>query len=291
MKPTMMRFAGPLLGSLLGLAAAAPVAALVAPPPPVPARVARADCIVIGKIVALEKTEVVAFPYANAPRKANYRIAVLQVKRMLKGTKGKSTLRLGFRAPSRSQPGGGIRPTGPRFGTSFSVGQEGLFYLQKHYREPFFVAPGFSEFVPYTQPTFKQEVALVRFALRMGDHPAEGLKSKDRQERLFAAALCIYRYRTYRGRPPKTEPIGARESRLILRVLAEADWHAKGLISPWGLFSQLGLTKKDGWSLPARGRSTEDYYKAGRDWLRKFGRTYRIRRVVNRNPDPPSSKK
>jgi hypothetical protein len=288
---TMMRLTGALLGCLLGLAAAAPVAALVAPPPPVPARVARADCIVIAKIVALEKTEVVAFPYAKAPRKANYRIVVLKVTRLLKGTKGKSSLRLGFRAPPRSQPGGGIRPTGPRFGTSFSVGQEGLFYLRNHYREPFFVAPGFNEFVPYTQPTFKQELALVRFTLKMGDHPAEGLKSKDRQERLYAAALCIYRYRSYRGKSPKTEPIDAGESRLILGALADADWDAKGLISPWGLFNQLGLTKKDGWSFPARGRSTEDYHKAARDWLRKHGRVYRIRRVVNPKPDPPSSRK
>ncbi len=279
MQPTM-RFIGPVFLSLL--TTAAPVAALVAPPPPIPARVARADCIVIGKIVALEKTEVAAFPYAKAPHKAHYRVAVLKVKTRLKGTKVPSTLRLGFRVPASPQPGGGIRPTGPRFGTSFSVGQDGLFYLRKHYREPFYVAPGFYEFVPRTRPTFKQEVAFVRFTLKMEGHPAKGLESEDPQERLFAAALCIYRYRTYRGRSPRTEPIGARESRLILAALAEADWQATGLISPWALFSQLGLTKKDGWSFPAKGRSSEDYYRAAQDWLRKHGRTYRIRRVVDR---------
>jgi hypothetical protein len=277
------RLVGLLLPGLVGLAAVSPARALVvAPPPPVPARVAKAECIVLGKIISIEKTDVAARAYAKAPRKVHYRIAVLKVKERLKGARGQKTLRLGFIALARPSSSGSVtvKPTGPRFGTAFAVGQEGLFYLARHYEKAFFVAPTYYAFQARTHPNFKPELALVRFTLKIGDDPVVGLQSRDKQERLCGAALCIHSYRTYRGGSTRTEPIDARESRLILAALAEADWQPKGLISPWALFSQLGLTKKDGWTFPTKVQSPEDYYRAARAWLRKHGRTYRIKRIV-----------
>jgi hypothetical protein len=284
------------LGALVGLAAVDNVNALVvAPPPPVPVRVAKADCIVLGKIVAIEKSVVVAKAYAKAARKTHYRIAVLKVKEGLKGARGKQTLRLGFFAPPKPSTGGSvtIRPKGPRFGVSLTLGQEGLFYLTRHYQQPFFIVPTFYDFIARSKPNCQQELALIRFTLKIGGNPAIGLESKDPQERLCAAALCIYRYRTYRGGSTRTEPIDARESRLILAALARADWHRQTPVSPWALFSQLGLTPKDGWNFPKRVRSADDYYQAAQSWLRKYGRTYRIKRIVGlekSKPEPPAEK-
>jgi hypothetical protein len=277
----------PLLAGLLVLACVPAARALVmAPPPPVPERVARADCIVVGKVVALEEQEVMAFPHADAPEKVLHRVAVLKVAEALKGGAGRRTLRVGFPAEAR-RAGLGVRPAGPRFGTALKVGQEGLFYLRRHDREAFLTAPMYYDVVPAQHPSFGQEVELARVAVKLGNDPAEGLESGDRRERFYAAALLIQRYRTFRGGSGRTEPIGARQSRQILTALAEADWKQPGPITPWTLLMQLGLRREDGWTFPAAGKGAEALHGAARAWLREHAGTYRIRRIVPADPEPP----
>jgi hypothetical protein len=245
-----------------------------------PERVARADCIVVAKIIAVEEAEVIAPPSRDAPKKVRYRVAVLKVSEAVKGGKDRRTLRLGFPAPPEPGPGLGVRPAGPRFGTVFKVGQEGLFYLTRHFRQPFFTAPMYYDFVPRDHPGFGQEVDLARFALERGANLAAALDSRDPRERFYAAALLIHRYRTFRGGPGRTEPLGARESKQILTTLAEADWEQPGQITPWTLFLQLGLKEQDGWKFPATVRSATAYHAAAREWCRTHAATFRIRRIV-----------
>ena len=279
----------PFLAGLLSLAAGGAARGLVvAPPPPLPDRVAQADCIVVGKIIAVEDATVLAAPRPGAAEKVRYRVAVLKVAEALKGIKGQETVRVGFPAPPEPGAGGlGIRPAGPRFGTTFQAGQEGLFYLTRHFQGSFFTAPRYYDHVPRNRPGFDQEVDLVRFAVQAGGNLAAALESGDPRERFFAAALLIHRYRTFRGGPGRTEPIDARQSKQILTILAEADWEQGGQITPWTLFVQLGLKKEDGWTFPATFRSVGTYHQAAREWCRAHAGTYRIRRIVGAEPARP----
>src|SRR6516162_447515 len=110
-----------------------------------------------------------------------------------------------------------------------------------------------------------------------------GLKSKDAQERLMTAGLLIARYRTPQPGAAKTEPIDGEESKLILTILADADWSQPfrfGQMSPQQMFGQLNLTKEDGWVPPQNIRTPQDYGNAARTWLREHANTYRIKRFV-----------
>jgi hypothetical protein len=267
------------LSCLVSLALAADArAVVVAPPPPLIERVRQADLIVVGRIVELEPADALAFPMRKASKKVSYKIAVLKVSEVIKGSKEHKTVRLAFFSPVG--PGGVTRPGGPGIGPRFKVGQEGLFYLSKHFQEDFFIAGRFFDFVSSEILAFEQEAALCRYAMKVGGDPAKGLQAKDAQDRLLAAALLLQQYRIFRGGLAKTEPIDARESKLILTALADADWNQDGPIHPWGLFKQLGLTAKDGWTLPRNAKRAADFYQAAQAWLREHAATYRIQRVV-----------
>src|SRR5947209_2877530 len=111
------------LSGLVVLASQVPARALVvAPPPSGPQRVARAEAIVVGRVVALEDKDVEV-------QKVAYRIAVVKVTEVIKGGKDQM-VRVGFIPPANINAGGGpvIRP-GFRGNIQLQVGQDGLFYL------------------------------------------------------------------------------------------------------------------------------------------------------------------
>jgi hypothetical protein len=276
------------LASVVGLLVFGSVRALVvAPPPPLSDRLAAADVVVVGKIIRLEDGETTILPYKNSPKKTTYRIAVLKVTEAIKGAKGNESLRLAFVAGAR---GKGIRPKGPVFGMSFKVGQDGLFYLTRHFQEPFYLTPRYYDFVSSQNANFRQDMDLVRFARKQGSNVVAGLESKDRQERFYAAALLIQRYRTFRGGSGKTEKVDARESRLILNALADADWDMDGQMTPWTIFLQLGLKSEDGWEFRPRVIPPGGYPKAAQNWLREHAATYRIQRIVGPDATGPEGK-
>jgi hypothetical protein len=257
----------------------------IRPPPPGPARVAQADTLIVGRVVALEDKDIPASPFAGAPNKVNYRIAVVKVNEAIKGAKGKDTIRVGFQAPGGpGRPGGPIiRPGIGRLNVALTVGQDGLFYLAKHHQENFFVLPAFYSFSSSQNPDFAKEVALSKKLIKLLDDPMTALKSKDREERFLAASTLISRYRSPRPGFNKTEAVNADESKLILGALAEADWSQPfqfGKEHPIQLFNQLNLTKADGWTPPQQVKTPQDFQNAARDWVRANMDTYRIQRYV-----------
>src|SRR5713226_5011383 len=85
------------LAGLVLAAAPGPARALIIALPPLgPERVAKADIVVVGRIVSLEDKDVTALPFAKAPKQVTYRIAVLKVAEGFKGAKEGQTLRLAF---------------------------------------------------------------------------------------------------------------------------------------------------------------------------------------------------
>jgi hypothetical protein len=294
-----------MVAGLLGLAGlavlvpAGPARALVPAPAPLPDRVALAECVVVGQVIALEEKTVPARPHPGAAEKSDYKVAVVKIADAFRGAKGLTHLRIGFVPPSLVPPGGGGRPplSGRFRPPELSVGQEACFFLTPHFEETFYVLPMYYDLLAReNNPTFAKDVALVKRCARLLDDPTGGLKSRDAEERLLAAALLLARYRTPRpgSQPPfATEPIDAEQSRLILRTLAEADWtkvDPETRLSALQLFYRLGLRPEDGWvpPRPAPGPNpAQEVHAAAKQWLKANAATYRIQRFVAAKADKP----
>jgi hypothetical protein len=261
------------------LAAATPAhAAIPIPEPPVPQRVALADCVVVGEVAEVKPEPVHAAPDVKVPGapKVPYRMAVIRAETVVVGPRDLREVQVGFVAAPR--------PGGPRQAAfRWTRGQEACFFLRKHPDEPFFVVRAGWDVLPKKgAEEFARARALVQRCARLLDDPLAGLRAKGADERLLTAAMLIFRYRTaqfvYRGEP-RTEPIDAEQSRLILSALAEGSWSVREVYGPMGrlrLFYRLGLTEKDGW----RPEAAKDVPGAARAWLRANAATYRIRRYA-----------
>src|SRR5262249_47447594 len=124
--------------------------------------------------------------------------------------------------------------------------------------------------------------------------PNDGLKSKEAEERLTTAALLVTRYRTNRNPEAKTEEVPAEQSKLILEVLASADWAPKnnprqfGQPNPQQIFFQLGITDKDGWKQPQDFTKLADEAKK---WCKDNAGKYRIKRFVNETKEEKKDEK
>jgi hypothetical protein len=273
-----MRYSFALLIAMLAPGAAS---ALVMAPPPGPSRVARADMVVLGRIVAHEDKDIeVMLP--GGTDKVTYRIAVLKVNEGLRGAKDAKMLRIAFTPPDPNQPpiiGGGGR-------VNLDVGRDGLFLLDRQPNQNYCQTPMWFNVVSSDDPSFAKQVKETRAACKLLDNPRAGLASAKANERFLAAALMIYQYRTPpRALPPaeaKQEPIDAEESKLILKALQEANWNAPPKIGQSNapeLFLELGLTPQDGWKLPEE-FTPADVARLAQAWLREHGETYRVKRFV-----------
>jgi hypothetical protein len=247
----------------------------------IPERVALADLVVLGKVTKIEDELVRGWPVPRIPGVENmvsYRIVAVTVESALVGPKNQTQFRVGY-----VPPGPGVKPRGLIL-EQLALNFEGCFFLRKHPQEPFFIAQDASAVLDKAQAkTFEKNLVQVKRCARLlGDLDA-GLRAKEMDDRLLAAALALFRYRTplvvYVGKP-RTEAIDAEQSRLILAALAEADWkdvNNPSPTAPFRLFLRLGLTAEDGWKPPNNLRAVGD---AARQWLLDYGSTYRIRRYA-----------
>jgi hypothetical protein len=267
----------------MGLAAPSAVrAGFPRPQPSLPQRVALADCVVVGTVTKVMSDPVHAFalPKISGAPRVRYQLALLRVETVVRGAKHLREMRVGYVAPPPSR-----RPAD----FQWSVGQEGCFFLRRHPDESFHVIQAAWDVMDKARTKeFEQDLSRVKRCAKLLADPAAGLHSKDAEDRLLTAGMLLFRYRTaryvYRG-PPKTEPIDAEQSRLILSVLAEQPWTEADLNKPAGrlrLFLRIGLTDKDGWKTPD---STKEAAVAARQWLRSHAAEYRIRRYVPEKAD------
>jgi hypothetical protein len=251
--------------------------------PPLAQRVALADCVVTGKVTALEPDLVRAFPplkIAGASR-IPYRIATVKVAAVLQGAKDLTELRVGFvPLPTRDN---GVLPRYRRLAlVELTQGEHVCLFLQKHPEESFYVIHA-----PYhvldkaTEKNYDTDVAAIKRCIALLKDPIAGFKSTKADDHRLTAALLLFRYRTptviYSGKP-RTQPIDAEQSRLILTALERLDWSeaaAASPLAPLNLFLRLGLTADDGWTPP---RLPRDWPRAAQTWLREHKTTYRIRR-------------
>jgi hypothetical protein len=275
------------IGTVLGKA-------MMIAPQPVAQRVALAQCVVVGKVTALEEKPVAASTFPGVQQKSFYKVAVIKIVDGLMGAKGLTSIRVGFLPPPPPPPavkggenGPKIRPfiLRKRYPTvDLKVGQEACFILDKHHEASFYVASNFNNVI-YKNNAFDNQVKQIKHYTQLLATPMKGLKAKDAEDRLTTAGMLINRYRTAKPGmkfPYKTEAIDADESKLILTTLAEADFtkpRTFDKISPLMVFGQLQLTEKDGWK-PPQFKTPQEYPNAAKAWLKDNMETYRIQRIV-----------
>jgi hypothetical protein len=246
-------------------------------PAPIPDRVARAACIVVGKVTGFGDRAVNANPYyAPDGPKADHQVAVVKVESMLLGDAKLKDTRIGF------------VPAGPRraFYFNLTVDEEACYFLTPHPTESFFVLPMYYDrLLKKGNANFDKEMDLVKRCVKLLADPVASLKSKNAEDRSLTAAMLVIRYRT---RPPgtkvKTDLVSAEESKLILQALADGDWTDSGLSSqmgPGAMFFRLGLTERDGWTTPPNLR---DVTAAAKKWIKENAGKYRIQRFVVDKP-------
>jgi hypothetical protein len=275
-----------LLSAFAVFAVALPVGAVVPlTVPPLPARVALADFIALGKVTAIEDEVVEAAPLVKIPgvtKKVPFRVAVVSIQSPILGGEKLERVRVAFSPPPAA--GSNIRGGGKLALHHLAAGDEGCYFLRKHPEEPFYVASAAYDFMAKDKTKeFDKEIAQVKRCVRLIGNTKTGLESKEADDRLLTAALLIYRYRTpryvYRGKP-RTESIPADESKRILTILSEADWDAKDASlagTPLSLFLRFDLTNADGWAPPAELAAVPG---AARKWLRDHAGEYRIQRYL-----------
>jgi hypothetical protein len=244
------------LAALLGLTTlVGPAAGKRIAIPPLPDRIAKAQAIIIGKVTSVE----------NKPVKTasgEFAVAVLKVENGLVGVKGLTHIKIAF------QPG------------QLEPGQEACWMLTKMPGENYFMAPDYFSTIRKDDPTYAAQVELVKRSAVILEDPVKGLKGKDANDRLLAAAVMLGKYRPWATASQKQEDIDAVQSKLILEALAEVDWNKFDPnlhVNAQQLFYRLGVTEKDGWVPPM---NFQQFAPMAKERLKANAEKYRIKRFV-----------
>ncbi len=249
-------------------------------------KLVRADVMVVGKVTALEKEMVTATPAQGDPNKISYKLAVVKVENALLGAANLTHIKVGFVPPPPSATGRPIR--GGFRVVNLTEGMEGLFYLTKHHSGQFYIIHPLMAPTDSKSDGYKEQLALAKKGAAALADPMKLLKSDKADDRSFAASVLVRKYRAYPegGGVYVNAKIGADESRLILKGLAEASWKPEpngGTSEEYMAFGQLGLTNKDGWKYPMV-KPGEDFvaktHEAFAKWVEGPGKDYRINKWV-----------
>jgi len=245
----MSRFLVPVL-AIIVIASPAFALRVAAPNSPIQ-RTFQADAVVIGKVTTLEEDLVEAPAEKGSDQKNSYKIAVVKVEKALVGAEGLTHVKIGFiPTPNTGKPG--LR-RGPLF--TPVEGQEGCFFLQKHPTAAFYIVTSMAPPLDAKAENYKAQLELVKKAIAVVAEPLKSLKADKPEDRFFAAAALISKYRTFPANGLENEqvPISAEESKLILIDLLERDWtkFEEGVPQPVQLMYQLGMNANDGWKQPA----------------------------------------
>jgi hypothetical protein len=252
-------------------------------PAPIPQRVALCDAVVVGKVVKFLDKTVKAARFPGDTEKADFQVAVVEVKDAVLGAKDKKEIQVGFAVPQNA-PGGPVRPGRGRFGATLTLEQEVCLFLVPHDDAPFYVMHNYYDVVDKKDNAdFDKDVDEAKRSAKLIADPMAGLKATQAEDRFLTAAMLIARYKTPKpsANEPKEEAIDAGESKLILQALADADWKPKNPgrfeMNPQNVFFRLGITEKDGFKQP------EDFEKlpeAAKKWLKDNAEKFKLQRFV-----------
>jgi len=260
------------------LVPAASAKAGMIPPAPIAQSVARADAVVIGKVVSLaEKTEKAELFKGD---ERQMKIATVVVEDTLSGKK-KKTVKVAFFPPSPLLPGAGIRMG--RGSVQLAKDQEAMFFLTRHpTKKDLYVIQQYFDVVTKTgNERFAVERDKARKYAKILEEAKTILASKDATMPFESAMMLVTRYRSAPAGVTKTEAVPAGESKKLLTALAKADWNPMNVqydtVTPQMTFFLLGLQPKDGWVAPKDGTRVPVEAKK---WLEANAGKYEMKRYV-----------
>jgi hypothetical protein len=245
-------------------------------------RMAVADSVVLGKIVAVEARPVKGqlWRYSEQPQ-AEFTVVEVEVKETFYGPSDAKRVRFGLVQAKTYDP-------------APAVGQRGLFCGVKVGKNDFFVVPRGAYCGEDAKP-FAQDVEQARRLGRVLAQSKGGLTSKDVTERVLAAHVLILRsmFAPWRfGETGKAEPIDAEQSKLALKALAEADWdkHSQEVREALKVLQWAGtLGAPPPKDLPLN-YAEKEWPAAAKQWLRDNAERYRIHRLSKADNAAPKSK-
>jgi hypothetical protein len=194
----------------------------------------QADAVVVGKVTGIDKETVDLEPFPGQP-KVTHTIATIKIETALLGAKNVTHIKLAHITPGEGgQPGGGFGDRKRFPGRGFqpfvpAEEQEGVFFLKRHPTSDkhFVVLVGHNPILS-TDAAYKDELEKVKGIAGTFADPVKALKADKEEERVANALTLAQRYRQA---PPNNmsgvleeTPIPAEETKLLLKVLTEADW-------------------------------------------------------------------
>ena len=235
-------------------------------------KVAFADCVVLGKITAIQDKPVQG---KGEMRGWDFTIFDVEIKDSLYGAKDKKQVRFGL--PNIDKQG--AKPAKPRL----TVGQIGYFCGLRDGKNDFYIVPAGCSGAE-KDPGFEKDLTAVRRLGRLLEHSEEGLKSADVEDCLLTAYMLVLRncYAPWRrGMVGKAEPIDAAQSKRILLALAEGDWkknrrEVRGAVAALRLSVKFGAPPLKDFP-PEAGE--EQWVAAAKQWLKQNAETYRIHQL------------
>jgi hypothetical protein len=250
-------------------------------PPSIPQRVALAETIVVGKVTFIEGQSIMMAESPGSKEREHF-VASVHVEESLMGAEGLTDLKVAFPAQpmNRLEFDGGSND----YLLQLETDQEVCLFLKPHHAGEFLVGASDYPSLNKKNPTFESNWKLTQKCAKLIANPELGLEAKETDDRFLTAAMLILRHRTQsfmsKGQP-KQVPIDAKQSRLILQALAEADWQKPKAdldydMRPDTLFGRLNLTSQDGWNQAV---SPE----AAKKWLKEHVENYRIKKYVIEN--------
>jgi hypothetical protein len=238
-------------------------------------RVIAATAVYAGKVVEIAEQ-------GKATDELQPCIATVRVSETLLG-KGMREIKIAF----NRRPNPGIHD-----GTQVAKGDEGAFLVHPHpaVKDTYVFAEIKEAFAWNRLAFFKSSKAKpshdfnqIKAITALICSPMKGLKSKDADERKYAACVLVQRYAPGTRGKAKTEPVPAAESKLILETLADPEWKNSGPFSAEGAFLSLGLTAADGWTRP---KGLGEFRQAAREWLKANAGKYKMRRILRDQGGP-----
>lgn len=253
-----------------------------------------ADAVVVGKVTAIEKETVDLEQYANGPKVA-HTVAVVKLESSLVGAKNVTHVKVVFvkpgEQPQSEVPQGRLRPlpapVRPGFGpVVLTDKQEGVFFLSKHPTSGAYYQINAGHLpLNASDNNYKDELAKVTASAAAFADPVKALTVEKVDERVQSALSLAYRYRMHPTNNPtgviQEEAIPSEESKLMMKVLLEADWaktDAPKVADALGLMpGQYGIPDVR----PAEGEDVNAVrQKTFKAWHATFGDKFQVKKVT-----------
>ena len=231
------------------------------------------DAVVVGTIASVEDDPVKAKSHPDAKEEEEYRVLVVKVDTVVHGVKNVTHVRVAMPVAEYLQ-----------VSQTYQKDNKFLFYLMQHSTTELLLPSSNQKPVNLADKNADEIVRRAKLVGAAIKDPMTALKAKERDDRVLAAIGLVTYYRRHAGGNHETTYRPADESKLILEVLAEADWANGRSPDEGGVYNlTLGMNLEDfGWhALGNTGANpAAEQQEAFKKWLADKGKDARVKHYV-----------